>query len=117
MRYLGGGVGHHHVDIPPEEEEVPERGTDDEEFPASISIPDTVVPVVPLEPPARPEDRVSSIDGGEERDSDEEDDDNPDSDEEPEAHGEGGEGEELDLGHEDGDGEVPDEVGEGYAPL
>lgn len=118
MRYVGGGVGHYHVDIP-EDAAMPasiaEELDEDEEFPSTINIPIEVPEFPPVAPLSTAAHAVP-----------EEIDDKSDSDSEPESDGEGEQGEGVgetdtgetpDLGPEDGDGFLPDEVNEGYAPL
>lgn len=121
MRYVGGGVGHHKVDIPPDKPDpapAPREDSDDEEeFPANILIPEPVVPAVPIAPPQDPAGRVVVSNPDEER-SDSEDEDGPELSDGPDDDGDEDSADAPpDLGPEDGHGGVPEEVIEGYAPL
>ncbi|KAJ7649427.1 hypothetical protein DFH06DRAFT_1282942 [Mycena polygramma] len=129
MRYIGGGVGHYQVPIPPEEEVPPppeEDDDSDEEPEVEIIEPPTTVPTPPRTPdPDSRDDRPSSAlsqrssstdaSAGSEENSDPEtgarrdglDDDGGEDDWEDEPN----------LGPEDGEGALEEEVEEGYAPL
>lgn len=126
MRYVGGGVGHYQVDIP-EEEEVPTSADSDDDDPMEPDV--TTDPEVPLLPPVtpprtpepddqgRPGSSLSQASGSS-KDSDSSastvDLDSEKSGSDSEDEGQVGE---PDLGPEDGDGFVDDEVQEGYTAL
>ncbi|KAJ7462907.1 hypothetical protein FB451DRAFT_1562362 [Mycena latifolia] len=121
MRYVGGGVGHYHVDIPPEEDA---QGANSEDEP---DLPEPEVPDIPRTPPVTPprtpeldetalsDDRSDSGDSGSSNGAES----GADSDSDTEGEGKGDDDghDDSDLGPEDGDGFVEDEIDEGYAPL
>ncbi|KAF7349533.1 hypothetical protein MSAN_01743700 [Mycena sanguinolenta] len=116
MRYIGGGVGHYQVPIPPEEDLALRSDSDDEDPEPTPPGSPSPVPSPPRTPEPRPESALSdhsnsskSEDDPEASDSEPEDDD-----EEPEDDDDD---EEPNIGPEDGTGEMEDEVDEGYAPL
>ncbi|KAJ7777634.1 hypothetical protein DFH07DRAFT_976756 [Mycena maculata] len=115
MRYVGGGVGHYQVEIP-EEEQPPVASEEDEDEGIDSPIPESP-PTAPgnAEPlPDRPRsqnsDKSRSDSSSSSAGSDSSDSEGDDSEEDKEDS-------DLDLGPEDGDGCLEEEVEEGYAPL
>ncbi|KAJ6474795.1 hypothetical protein C8R45DRAFT_1159936, partial [Mycena sanguinolenta] len=132
MRYLGGGVGHYQVPIPPEDEAAPTAepapDSDEEEFPSMIPLPQIPPPPSPeatsgplpdeeLEDPAQNSDSDDSeaartpVVSDSDTDSDLGENFQDDDDE-----GDWG-ADDDDLGPEDGEGVIQDEMEEGYTPL
>ncbi|KAJ6506494.1 hypothetical protein C8R45DRAFT_922672 [Mycena sanguinolenta] len=138
MRYLGGGVGHYQVEVPhnadaeDEDASAPAPDSDEDEFPRSVLLPQAIPPPdaapAPLPndqdedilDPGRPSSSLSqNSDDSEaaqspavsESDTDSDLDGNLDDDEGAYSDGED------DLGPEDGDGAIEDEIEDGYTPL
>jgi hypothetical protein len=117
MHYLGGGVGHYQVEILPEDDvPVPSEDEHEEDHNSDIEIPQPSSTATPLWTPEPEElNRLASVlshnsdnlgrEGSEDYEPNEGDED------------EGSEDEGRDLGVEDGEGFVDEEVEEGYAPL
>ncbi|KAK7025783.1 hypothetical protein R3P38DRAFT_3316409 [Favolaschia claudopus] len=122
MRYRGGGVGHYRLEIPVEED-IPgaEQAADDE---GDGETPEEPVPSTsesrsdqlpdPVNLTHRPDSPMSTHSSSSGLPSDK-----SDLESEPGSDDEGGAGGDMDggFGPEDGDGDVEDEVEEGYAPL
>ncbi|KAJ7097121.1 hypothetical protein B0H15DRAFT_920861 [Mycena belliarum] len=124
IRYTGGGVGHYRVPIPPDDDEpippgpAPQEEADDLDLEAD-NFPEIVVPNMNGNPPAVPPADVADPDevgADEPLDDDSGDESAGDGEPEEDAELENDE-DELDFGPEDGDGDLPDEWYEGYAPL
>ncbi|KAJ6488839.1 hypothetical protein C8R45DRAFT_1143036, partial [Mycena sanguinolenta] len=140
MRYLGGGVGHYRVEVPhdgdaeDEDAPAPAPDSDEDEFPRSIPLPQGIPPPSPeaapaplpdnqdedLLDPGRPSSSLSqNSDDSEaaqspavsESDTDSDLDGNLDDDEDGYSDGED------ELGPEDGDGAIEDEIEDGYSTL
>ncbi|KAJ7077570.1 hypothetical protein C8R44DRAFT_911496, partial [Mycena epipterygia] len=133
MRYRGGGVGHYQVPIPPEDDAAPTTPTEEEdpEFPISIPV---IPPLPPLTPPQSPEAGPTVLSDSRPPSSLSQNSDNSEGAHTPlvseseseledernqpvEGLGEEEGSEDDDLGPEDGDGDIEDEVEEGYTPL
>ncbi|KAJ7222643.1 hypothetical protein GGX14DRAFT_352730 [Mycena pura] len=125
VQYIGGGVGHYKLDIPQEEQRAPANEEEKELEEEDIMLDFVDVPVEP-EPPLPIPDTNTDIDSDSDESGSEEgpsasqnlecsgsDRTGSDSDSGPEEQEDG----EPDLGPEDGDGFVADEMEEGYMPL